>query len=81
MKKRLLRDIEVSAVGVGCMGFSHGYGAGPDHDEAIRLIRHAFNSSTDIKATGIHARQKRNIRIRGVDRWTLPLRPRSPCIA
>ena len=42
MKKRLLRDIEVSAVGVGCMGFSHGYGAGPDRDEAIRLIRHAF---------------------------------------
>lgn len=42
MKKRLLRDIEVSAVGIGCMGFSHGYGAGPDHDEAIRLIRHAF---------------------------------------
>ena len=23
------------------MGFSHGYGVGPDHDEAIRLIRHA----------------------------------------
>lgn len=42
MKKRLLRDIEVSAVGIGCMGFSHGYGAGPDRDEAIRLIRHAF---------------------------------------
>jgi diketogulonate reductase-like aldo/keto reductase len=42
MKKRLLRDIEVSAVGMGCMGFSHGYGAGPDRDEAIRLIRHAF---------------------------------------
>jgi len=29
MKQRLLRGIEVSAVGVGCMGFSHGYGAGP----------------------------------------------------
>jgi aryl-alcohol dehydrogenase-like predicted oxidoreductase len=42
MRKRLLRDIEVSAVGVGCMGFSHGYGATPDRDEAIRLIRHAF---------------------------------------
>ena len=41
IRKRLLRDIEVSAVGVGCMGFSHGYGVGPDHDEAIRLIRHA----------------------------------------
>src|SRR5271170_6838301 len=36
MKKRFLRDIEVSAVGLGCMGFSHGYGAGPVRDEAIR---------------------------------------------
>lgn len=27
MKYRKLRDIEVSAVGMGCMGFSHGYGA------------------------------------------------------
>lgn len=27
---------------VGCMGFSHGYGAAPDRDESIRLIRHAF---------------------------------------
>ena len=45
MKKRLLRDIEVSAVGVGCMGFSHGYGAGPDRDEAIRLIRHASSAA------------------------------------
>ena len=26
MKKRLLRDIEVSEVGMGCMAFSHGYG-------------------------------------------------------
>jgi aryl-alcohol dehydrogenase-like predicted oxidoreductase len=42
MRKRLLREIEVSAVGVGCMGFSHGYGAAPDRDESIRLIRHAF---------------------------------------
>jgi aryl-alcohol dehydrogenase-like predicted oxidoreductase len=33
MKKRLLRGIEVSAVGVGCMGFSHGYGAGPDREK------------------------------------------------
>ena len=26
MKTRLLRDIEVSEVGMGCMAFSHGYG-------------------------------------------------------
>ena len=26
MKTRMLRDIEVSEVGMGCMAFSHGYG-------------------------------------------------------
>ncbi len=26
MKKRKLRDIEVSEIGMGCMAFSHGYG-------------------------------------------------------
>ena len=41
MKTRLLRDIEVSAVGIGCMGFHHGYGPAPDREEAVRLIRYA----------------------------------------
>ena len=41
MKTRLLRDIEVSAVGMGCMGFHHGYGPAPDREEAVRLIRYA----------------------------------------
>lgn len=43
MKTRNLRDIEVSAVGLGCMGFSHGYGPAPERDEAVRLIRYAFD--------------------------------------
>ena len=42
MKTRLLRDIEVSAVGIGCMGFHHGYGPAPDREEAVRLIRYAI---------------------------------------
>ena len=42
MKKRFLRDLEVSAVGMGCMGFSHGYGACPPEDESIRLMRSAY---------------------------------------
>ena len=41
MKTRLLRDIEVSAVGMGCMGFHHGYGPAPDREEVVRLIRYA----------------------------------------
>lgn len=43
MKKRFLRNIEVSAVGMGCMGFSHGYGAIPPEEESIRLIRKAYD--------------------------------------
>ena len=35
--------LTVSAVGMGCMGFSHGYGPAPDRSEAIRLIRAAFD--------------------------------------
>ena len=42
MKTRKLRDIEVSAIGMGCMGFSHGYGAGPSEEEAVRLISRAW---------------------------------------
>lgn len=36
MKYRKLRDLEVSAVGMGCMGFSHGYGALPPENDAIK---------------------------------------------
>lgn len=44
MKKRFLgkSGLEVSAVGYGCMGLSHGYGKTPDHEEGIRLIRKAY---------------------------------------
>lgn len=43
MKKRKLHDLEVSAIGLGCMGFSHGYGAIPTEEESIRLIRYAHD--------------------------------------
>ena len=42
MPTRKLRDIEVSAIGYGAMGLSHGYGAIPEHDEAIRLLHEAY---------------------------------------
>lgn len=43
MNKRVLgRGLEVSAVGLGCMGFSHAYGAPTDKDEAVSMIRNAY---------------------------------------
>jgi len=44
MQKRKLgkSDLEVSAVGFGCMGLSHGYGPATDKQEGIKLIRTAF---------------------------------------
>ena len=42
MKTRFLRDIEVSAVGMGCMAFSHGYGQIPDEQYSIEAIQNAF---------------------------------------
>jgi aryl-alcohol dehydrogenase-like predicted oxidoreductase len=45
MQKRKLGNdrLEVSAVGLGCMGFSHGYGPGPSENESIDLMRKAFD--------------------------------------
>jgi len=43
MQKRTLgKNLEVSAVGFGTMGFSHGYGPGPSEAEAVNLIRKTF---------------------------------------
>ena len=42
MKTRKLRDIEVSAVGMGCMAFSHGYGKIPDEEYSIDAIQNAY---------------------------------------
>lgn len=42
MKKRILgADLEVSVVGLGCMGFSHAYGAPTDKKTAVEAIRGA----------------------------------------
>lgn len=43
MDKRVLGNgLEVSAVGLGCMGFSHAYGLPTDREEAISMIRSAY---------------------------------------
>ncbi len=46
MQKRKLGNsgLEVSAIGLGCMGLSYGYGPATDTQEAIKLIRTAFES-------------------------------------
>ncbi len=42
MKTRKLGNLEVSAIGMGCMGFTHAYGRTPDEKEGIRLVHRAF---------------------------------------
>lgn len=44
MKTRTLGNsgLEVSAIGLGCMGLSYGYGPATDRAEAVRLIRAAY---------------------------------------
>jgi aryl-alcohol dehydrogenase-like predicted oxidoreductase len=45
MKKRKLgkSNLEVSAIGLGCMGLSFGYGPATERQQAIKLIRTAFD--------------------------------------
>ena len=43
MKSRFLGTLEVSPIGMGCMGLSHGYGQIPAHDESIAAIRAAYD--------------------------------------
>ena len=38
-----LSGLRVSAVGLGCMGMSHGYGPGLSEEEGIKLIRETFD--------------------------------------
>lgn len=35
------KDLKVSAVGLGCMGFSHAYGTATDRNTAVKAIREA----------------------------------------
>ena len=42
MNVRKLRDLPVSEIGMGCMGFSHGYGQIPDEKYSIEAIKKAY---------------------------------------
>src|ERR671939_803021 len=50
MTRRKLRDLDVSAVGLGCMGMSAFYGSS-DEDEAVRTIRRALELGIDFLDT------------------------------
>jgi aryl-alcohol dehydrogenase-like predicted oxidoreductase len=41
-KRKLGKSLEVSALGLGCMGLSYGYGPALDKQDAIKLIQSAF---------------------------------------
>lgn len=44
MYERILgKDLRVSAVGLGCMGFSHAYGAPTEKNEAIKTLRDSLD--------------------------------------
>lgn len=45
MKQKILgADLKVSSMGYGCMGLSHAYGKATNHDEAVQLIRKAYET-------------------------------------
>ena len=43
MQKRKIGNIEVSPIGMGCMGFSHGYGEIPTEKYSIEAMQMAYN--------------------------------------
>lgn len=43
MKARMIGDLKVSPIGMGCMGFSHGYGKVPDEAYSIEVIQKAYD--------------------------------------
>lgn len=44
MKKRMIGNLEVSEIGMGCMGFSHGYGKAPSELDSIQAIYKAYEA-------------------------------------
>ncbi len=52
MKTRRLGNVEVSAIGMGCMGFSHAEGALTDIDTAAKVIREAVELGYKFFNTG-----------------------------
>ena len=55
MKKRVLgiSGIEVSSIGLGCMGMDHAYGIQADREEMVNLIRHAVKLGCNFFDTAV----------------------------
>lgn len=51
MQKRKLRNLEVNPIGMGCMGFSHGYGEIPSEEYSIAAIQKAYDFGCDFYDT------------------------------
>ena len=62
MQKRRLGNshLEVSALGLGCMGLSYGYGPAADKQEAISLIRTAVERAYRCasRGSGVHRKME-----------------------
>ncbi len=52
MKTRKIGRLDVPAIGYGCMGLSHGYGATPIKDDAVKLIHTAYDLGCTFFNTG-----------------------------
>lgn len=53
-KTRILgQGLEASAIGLGCMGMDHAYGAPADREEMIKLIRHAVTLGCNFFDTAV----------------------------
>ena len=42
MNSRKIGSLSISPIGMGCMGFSHGYGEVPEENYSIEAIRKAY---------------------------------------
>ena len=69
MKTRKLRTIEVSAIGLGCMGMSHAYGAPADKKEMLDLVAFAVENGVTLFDTaevyGTHEEPHHNVMLMG----------------
>lgn len=67
MKTRKLKDIEVSAVGMGCMAFSHGYVKIPSAQISLAWMLHKYPNVVPIPGSKNKERIIENLNAVGVE--------------